>query len=110
RPMATRVDGNAYVRGPSAEPLVTWSPVPGRDCLARYDDLAAFRKGAGVEAHGVALVPWHGSVFRSVDLRHFQLARQFEGLQPAAVPEEARKVLGWSGDASPGAWPAALQP
>ncbi|WP_298578443.1 right-handed parallel beta-helix repeat-containing protein [uncultured Luteimonas sp.] len=109
RPMATRVDGNAYVRGPSAEPLVTWSPVPGRDCLARYDDLAAFRKGAGVEAHGVALVPWQGSVFRSVDLRHFQLARQFEGLQPAAVPEEARKVLGWSGAALPGAWPTAFQ-
>ncbi|MGY1520348.1 right-handed parallel beta-helix repeat-containing protein [Luteimonas sp. A482] len=110
RPMSTRVDGNAYVRGPSDEPLVTWSPVRGKDCLARYDNLAAFQKAAGVEANGVALVSPHGSLFRSVDLGRFELSRQPEGLNPAAVPAEARKVLGWTGDALPGAhstaWPA----
>ena len=110
RPMSTRVDGNAYVRGPSDEPLVTWSPVRGKDCLARYDSLAAFQKAAGVESNGVSLVSPHGSLFRSVDLRRFELSRQPEGLNPVAVPAEARRVLGLTGDALPGAHPAAWPP
>ena len=106
RPMATRVDGNVYVRGPSDEPLVTWSPVRGKDCVAKYDSLDAFRRGAGVESRGVALVPWEGNLFSSVDLRRFELARAPASVQQAALPEEARKVLGWSGEALPGAHPA----
>src|SRR5690606_8132625 len=101
RPMSTRVDGNAYVRGPSEEPLVTWSPVRGKDCLASYDDLAAFRKGAGVEANGVALLLPQGSPFSSVDLGRFELSRQPEGLRPAPVPAEAGRVPGWSERGAP---------
>ena len=105
RPMSTRVDGNVYVRGPSDEPLVTWSPVRGKDCLATYDSLDAFRRGAGVEANGVALIPWHGALFRSVELRHFELARPLDALRQGTVPTEAARVLGWS-EAIPGAYPA----
>ena len=105
RPMATRVDRNAYVRGPGSEPLVTWSPVRGRDCLARYDDLEAFRQATGMERHGVSLVPWQGTLFRSLELRHFELALRPEGMEPAPVADEARQVLGWQGDALPGAFP-----
>ncbi len=107
RPMSTRVDGNVYVRGPSEDALVTWSPVRGTDCLARFDSLDAFRKGAGVEANGVSLIPWQGTLFRSVDLRHFDLARPLEAVRPGAVPAEAARVLGWTGDALAGAYPTA---
>ncbi|MGJ4801853.1 right-handed parallel beta-helix repeat-containing protein [Luteimonas sp. SDU82] len=106
RPMSTRIEGNVYVRGPSDEPLVTWSPVRGKDCLAKYDSLAAFQKAAGAESRGVSLALPHGALFRSVDLRGFELARPHAALQPAAVPDEAREVLGWRGDALPGAYPA----
>jgi len=109
RPMTTRVDGNVYVRGPSSEPLVTWSPVRGKDCLARYDDLAAFQRGTGMEAGGVALVPWQGTLFRSAELRHFELAQRPDAVQAAPLAEEAREVLGWTGDALPGAYPAAYR-
>ena len=107
RPMTTRVDGNAYVRGPGEASLVTWSPVRGKECLAAYDSLDAFHRATGLEQRGVAVLPWQGAVFRSVELRRFDLAQPPAGLRPAPVPDEARAVLGWSGDALPGAYPAA---
>jgi hypothetical protein len=98
RPMATRVDDNAYVyAGLGEAPLVTWSPVPGRNCLARYATLDAFRKGAGMEAGGVALPRYEGQLFRSVELRNFELASRPEGLREVPVAAEALDVLGWRG-------------
>src|SRR5690606_15988780 len=110
RPMATRVDGNVYVRGASDEPLVGWGPVRGgTDCQAGYADLDAFRRATKLEANGVAITSGHGSPFRSIELRRFDLAHVPEGVHPAPVPEEAAQVLGWSGDALPGAYPAAAE-
>ncbi|TWT17164.1 right-handed parallel beta-helix repeat-containing protein [Luteimonas wenzhouensis] len=110
RPMATRVDGNVYVRGASDEPLVDWGPVRGgTDCQAGYADLDAFRRATKLEANGVAITSGHGSPFRSIELRRFDLAHVPEGVHPAPVPEEAAQVLGWSGDALPGAYPAAAE-
>ena len=108
--MAAKVDGNAYVRARDADgPLVTWSPVAGRNCLAKYDSLEAFRKGAGVESRGVAL-PWQGMLFRSAELSRFELAHRPQGLQDVAVAPEALDVLGWR-DAPhvPGAYPLATR-
>jgi len=109
RPMASRVDGNAYAyvrRGD--EPLVTWSPVRSEDCGAKFATLDAFRTAAGVESRGVALPGYGSGLFRSVDLRNFELAVVPRALQPVAVAQEAREVLGWTEDTHlPGAFPAA---
>ena len=112
RPMATRVDGNAYVyAGRADEPLVTWSPVRGRDCLARFATLEDLRKGAGVEAHGVALADHEGTLFRSVELRNFELARRPRGVSEVPVAAEALDVLGWRGATHlPGAYPTVAEP
>lgn len=107
RPMAARVDGNAYVYAQRSrdEPLVTWSPVAGRPCLARYATLDAFRKATGQEAQGVALTGFNGTPFRSVELRNFELARVPEALKPVAVAAEARDALGWTAETHlPGAY------
>ncbi|MDH5823628.1 right-handed parallel beta-helix repeat-containing protein [Luteimonas sp. RD2P54] len=105
RPMAARVDGNAYVRATAADaPLVTWSPVRGRDCLAEFASLEDFRGATGAETRGRAWIPYEGAVFRSVELRRFELARPLPGMRAVPVAEEAGRVLGWSAtSALPGA-------
>src|SRR5690606_34005509 len=92
RPMASRVDGNRYRRWPGDEPLLTCGPVRCRDCVATDDIFYAFRRAAGVQPNGVALLLWQGTVFRSVDLRHFDLARPLDAVRPGPVPAEAASI------------------
>ncbi|TWT23566.1 right-handed parallel beta-helix repeat-containing protein [Luteimonas marina] len=108
RPMTTKVNGNVYVRaGAGDAPLITWSPVAGKNCLANFATLEAFRKATGLEAHGVALPGHDGTLFRSVELRRFDLAQRPQGVQEVVVAPEALKALGWSGETSlPGAFPS----
>ncbi|MBB6063481.1 right-handed parallel beta-helix repeat-containing protein [Pseudoxanthomonas broegbernensis] len=109
RPMTTRVDHNAYVRADAGEqPLVTWSPVAGKDCLAEFATLDAFRKATGLEKQGVSLQGYDGTLFRSMELSRFELAQRPQGMREVPVAAEAAKVLGWSEQPRlPGAYPAA---
>jgi len=104
--MAERVDGNVYIRPASGQPLVSWAPMPGTPCQASFAGLDEFRQAQpGVEARGRALTPAGGAVFRSPELRRFELARVPEGVQPLPVPAELRKLLGWTGSSHlPGAY------
>lgn len=104
--MATRVDDNTYVHAGLGEAsLVTWSPVAGRDCLARYATIEDFRRGAGMETSGVALPRHAGQLFRSVELRNFEVVPP-QGLREVPVDAAAAAVLGWeAGTALPGAYP-----
>lgn len=103
-PMTTRVDGNVYLRAGSGQPLVTWAPVMGAACQASYASLDAFRQAVpGLEARSLSL-PATGAVFRSPELRRFELARVPEGVQPLPVPAELRKLLGWEATRLPGAY------
>ncbi len=104
--MTARVDGNVYLRAGGGQPLVNWAPLPGTPCQASFATLDDFRKAVpGVEAKGRALVPYEGAVFRSPELRRFELARVPEGVVPLAVPPELRKLLGWDATHPPGALP-----
>lgn len=109
--MAARVDGNAYVRATATDkPLVIWSPVRGKEkeCQVSYATLDEFRKGARVEANGKAWMPYHGTVFRSVELRRFDLAQRLPGMEERPVAAEALKATGWTNPKQlPGAYPAA---
>ena len=109
RPMTAKVDGNAYIRADAGDsPLITWSPVAGKNCLASFTTLDAFRKATGLEARGVALSGYEGTLFRSVELRRFELAQRPSGLHDVAVAPEAAKVLGWTGASRlPGAYSVA---
>lgn len=61
-----------------------------------YATLEAFRKGASVEAHGKAWMPYHGAVFRSVDMRRFELVQPLPGMEARPVAAEALKATGWT--------------
>ena len=107
QPMASRVDGNVYIRAGAGQPLVNWAPVPGTPCQTTFASLDDFRQAVpGVEATGRALAGYDGAVFRSPELRRFELARVTDGVRPVPVPAEVRKLLGWgSGAHVPGALP-----
>lgn len=97
QPMTSRVDGNVYIRAGSGQPLVNWAPVPGSPCQTQFASLDDFRQAVpGVEARGRALMGHEGAVFRSPELRRFELARVPEGVQPLPVAPEVRKLLGWT--------------
>ncbi|MCE4555877.1 right-handed parallel beta-helix repeat-containing protein [Roseateles cellulosilyticus] len=105
---STRVDGNVYLRAGTGQPLVSWAPVTGSACQATYATLEEFRQGVpGVEAVGRAFIGDDGTVFRSVELRRFELARVPDGVQPLPVSPELRRLLGWpEARHLPGALPA----
>jgi hypothetical protein len=106
RPMAASVDGNAYIRAAGNAPLIAWSPSANKDCLANFATLDDFHKATGLEKQGVFLPDYEGAVFRSVELRRFDLAQRMEGIHEIPVAPEAAKVLGWTATAAlPGAYP-----
>jgi parallel beta-helix repeat protein len=111
QPMTSSVNGNAYVRAtPRDNALVTWSPVRGKECQASYSTLEAFRKAAGVESRGKSWAPYPGTVFRSVDMRRFELAQRLPGMEELTVAPEARKATGWTTPKQlPGAYPTAKE-
>jgi len=111
RPQAQLLDANVYVRyGAAAAPLVTWSPVAGDKCqvdLASLEELQ--QQQAGLEARGLFVRDFAGALFKSPELKRFELARLPSGW-PAVdlLPLEVRRLLGWAekGPLAPGAYPA----
>jgi hypothetical protein len=92
---------------PGDKPLVVWSPVRGKECQTSFSTLEAFRKAADVESRGRSWAPYPGSVFRSVDLRRFELAKRLPGMEEQPVASEALKATGWTAPKQlPGAYPA----
>ena len=110
RPPVTSVDGNVYVRARRVDqPLITWSPAGGETCQASLAALEDFQKlPQGYESHGRAFLGYAGAVFKSPELRRYELARLPPGVQPLPVQPEALGVLGWKETAHvPGAYPFA---
>ena len=111
RPQASPVDGNVYVRygdGPRSE-LVVWSPVAGENCQVEVGSLEELRHlQPGIEVRSRLLDAFDGALFRSPELRRFELARLLPGL-PAAedLPLDIRRALGWPErePRTPGAYP-----
>jgi len=113
RPMAKQIDGNLYVRprvpGAPAPPLVSWSPVPSDNCSSSFTTLDEFQKIAdGFEANGRQLDRTPRSTLRGADLKRYDLQR-LPGVanRHVPLPDEVRKLLGWTEqDAQwPGAYP-----
>ncbi|MBX3738258.1 MAG: right-handed parallel beta-helix repeat-containing protein [Candidatus Didemnitutus sp.] len=93
------LDGNLYVRRAAAspQPLISWAPVPPKNEAVDVFALAELRKlQPTFEANGRALSDYHGPLFTSPELKRFDVRAEFPLRGAAALPEEARAVLGWS--------------
>ena len=109
--MVTRLDDNVYVRsGDNREQsLLVWSPVEGEDCVTEFKSLDGLRKlHPEFEAHSRYLDNYTGSVFKSPELKRFELSVDL-ALAPSVntLPAEIQKLLGWPDQAMqvPGAYP-----
>jgi parallel beta-helix repeat protein len=108
RPQAAALDANLYVRqGASSQPLIIWSPAAGDTCqqgIHTLPDLQA--QVPEFEQNGRAFTEYRGALFRSPELRKFELAELPAGVRPiATVPAEIRRLLRWSEPSVPGAFP-----
>ena len=114
RPQAKEVDGNVYVRsGSGGPPLLVWSPVTGESCQVELASLEELRKvQPELEGRGRYLADYAGALFRSPELRRYDLARPLPGLSPADdLPDDVRRLLGWPErePRAPGAFPYRAQ-
>ena len=108
RPQAAALDANLYVRqAASSQPLIIWSPAGGETCQQGIDTLPDLQAQAPeFEQNGRVLTEYRGALFRSPELRKFELAELPAGVRPiATVPLEIRRLLGWSEPSVPGAFP-----
>jgi hypothetical protein len=108
RPQVRQLDGNLYVRrGGGTSPLLVWSPVTGESCQVELGSLDELRKlQPGFEARGRYFGDWFGALFRSPELRNYEMVRAVS--EPAdPLPVEIRQLLGWTEQDSrlPGAFP-----
>jgi len=97
RPQAKEVSGNVYVRAGSANslPLIVWSPAANEGCVEKFGSLEDFRKQVpGFERGGREFDRTPASVFKGPDLERYDLLEPITGGD--AVPEDVRKLLGWS--------------
>jgi hypothetical protein len=111
RPQAKEIEGNVYVRAllpdANAAPLILWSPASTESCVARLGSLDEFRRMApGVEANGRQFDETPRTVFKGPDVGRYELLQALPGAA-GVLPEDVRKLLGWSEDEarSPGAYP-----
>jgi parallel beta-helix repeat protein len=106
------LDGNVYVRRAATrvQPLVSWGPVPPKNDTVDIFELAELRKyQPAFESAGRALPDYHGPLFRSAELKRFEVMPDFPSRAVAVpLPPEARTVLGrGEGDAAySGAYPS----
>ena len=114
KPQVAELDANLYVRqGSAREPLVIWGPTAAENCRVGVGSLDELRKIApAFEAHGQALTGYGGPLFRSVELRNFDLDQLPRGVEPVtSIPPDVRRALGWKdGPHAPGAFPVPQSP
>jgi parallel beta-helix repeat protein len=93
--------GNVFARpsvpGDAATALISWSPSEGEGCTSNPVSMVDFRKSApAFETAGQQADATPRSVFKGADLGNYELLKTVA--QPAAetLPEDIRKLLGWT--------------
>jgi hypothetical protein len=86
-----------------------WSPGEGANCQVELNSLEELReRQRGFEERGRCFSDSVGALFKSPELRRYELARPLPGLAPVDdLPPDVRRLLGWQeGEPSaPGAYP-----
>jgi parallel beta-helix repeat protein len=108
---ATKFDDNVYVRSgdSSGRSLLVWGPVEGTNCVTEFKTLEELRKlRPEYEAHSLYLPDYYGSVFKSVELKNYELNTSFKRPGTSPLPAEVQTLLGWPKQDSyaPGAYQA----
>ena len=111
RPMVTRLDGNVYVRGGDnrEQSLLVWSPIEGENCVTEFKSLDGLRQlHPEFEAHSRYLDNYTGSLFKSPELKRFELSGDLVvAPSVSTLPAEIQRLLGWPDQTVlvPGAYP-----
>jgi parallel beta-helix repeat protein len=110
RPQVTRLDDNMYVRRgeTTATNLLIWSPAEVPGCQIPLESLDGLRKlHPEFETHSQYINNCFGTVFKSVELRNYELSRDFALADPGQLPAEILQLLGWTENQArvPGAYP-----
>jgi len=93
------LDHNVYVRSvKSSDPLILWSPVKNKDCRALLDSPAGLHGlQPAFSNSSLFLDDYHGPLFKSPELGHFQALSGFPGLlSGTAIPEVIKEKMGIS--------------
>jgi parallel beta-helix repeat protein len=99
-PLLKQIDHNVYVRSidKATAPLILWSPAPAGQCQARLEspnDLRTLYPQFSASSRYYA--NYSGPLFKSVELRNYQLLPTFPGARLGVeLPLETRKMLGLS--------------
>lgn len=97
----SQLDYNVYVREAEKTPypVILWSPAKNVNCQVGFDSLESLRKFyPGFEADSRCYVNYDGPLFKSMELRDYQLMPTFPGSKLGIqLPEKIRSVLDQSG-------------
>ncbi|HLP77540.1 MAG TPA: hypothetical protein VK327_11555, partial [Candidatus Paceibacterota bacterium] len=103
-------DYNVYMRSgdSTGTSLLVWSPVSGTSCVAGLNTIEELRRlNPEFESHGLFLGNHYGSVFKSSDLKRYELNASLSKLpQVPAMPSNVQRWLdGLVQSPAPGAYP-----
>ena len=105
------LDGNVYIHDKAPGNLLIWGPASGENCMAVFKDVDDFRTSyPDYEVHGKVFNGNTRAVFKSPDLKNYQLNKPFRDLSlEIPLPDEIQLLTGWSkkDDRIPGAYQAA---
>jgi hypothetical protein len=104
------MDHNVFVRqdGAGAKALLVWSPAATDTTMVDLPTLADFQKlQSQFSTHSREYSDYSGPLFKSRELKRFELSRDFPGVATAMpLPADILQLLGWAKDtpAFPGAY------
>ena len=97
---AKEVNGNVYARAEeNGAPLIAWAPADAAGCAATAASLPAFRKLApGFETDGRQIDRSAASLFKTPAVDRYEPRQAIAAAPGVVMPEDVRKLLGWSAD------------
>ena len=112
RPMLNQCDGNVAVRASRGlnSPLILWSPSPGDHRQAGFDSLEDLQRvEPGFSLYSRSFAGYDGPLFKSADLRHYEVLPGFPGSKTGLpLPQDVAELL--RRDPVTGPFPGAFAP
>lgn len=107
-----KLDGNVYIRDKDAGAIFIWSPTDGENCTTGFEKLEDFQKlKPEFETHSKVLYGSMKSIFKSPELKNYELIKPFQDIDfTIPLSDEIKQLTGWreSDIKMPGAFPIEL--